>query len=160
MTDDAAMADTARKVRTRLAAASRAVSTEVRGFARDLAEKLALCHPDQLTAALRKEARKGRLYLDVQRNGRAQTAVAPYAVRARAGASLAAPHDVGRTRRSGSRRAPMDSHHGRRPPEAGPVEQRPVRLVARRGQPSARRDLTPARPRPGGILDDPRQLRG
>ncbi|WP_323184769.1 hypothetical protein [Streptomyces virginiae] len=91
MTDDAAMADTARKVRTRLAAASRAVSTEVRGFARDLAEKLALCHPDQLTAALRKEARKGRLYLDVQRNGRAQTAVAPYAVRARAGASLAAP---------------------------------------------------------------------
>ncbi|WP_328965466.1 hypothetical protein [Streptomyces virginiae] len=91
MTDDAAMADTARQVRTRLAAASRAVSTEVRGCARDLAEKLALCHPDQLTAAPRKEARKGWLYLDVQRNGRAQTAVAPYAVRARAGASLAAP---------------------------------------------------------------------
>ncbi len=59
---------------------------EVRGFARDLAEKLSSRHPDQLTAAPRKEARKSRLYLDVQRNGYAQTAVAPYAVRARAGA--------------------------------------------------------------------------
>ncbi|CAM5262124.1 non-homologous end-joining DNA ligase [Streptomyces avidinii] len=68
---------------------------EVRGFARDLAEKLSSRHPDQLTTAPRKEARKGRLYLDVQRNGYAQTAVAPYAVRARAGAPVAAPMEWG-----------------------------------------------------------------
>lgn len=64
---------------------------DVHGFARDLAEELASRHPEELTTAPRKAARKGRLYLDVQRNGYAQTAVAPYAVRARAGAPVAAP---------------------------------------------------------------------
>ncbi|MET9463893.1 non-homologous end-joining DNA ligase [Streptomyces sp. NPDC006544] len=64
---------------------------EVRAFARAVAEELASRHPDQLTTAPRKEARKGRLYLDVQRNGYAQTSVVPYAVRARAGAPVAAP---------------------------------------------------------------------
>ena len=37
------------------------------------------------------EKRGGRLYLDVARNGYAQTVVAPYAVRARAGAPVAVP---------------------------------------------------------------------
>ncbi|GGT15894.1 ATP-dependent DNA ligase [Streptomyces purpureus] len=63
----------------------------VRAFARDVAELLAARHPEELTTAPRKQARGGRLYLDVQRNAYAQTAVTPYAVRARPGAPVAAP---------------------------------------------------------------------
>ncbi|MCF2530297.1 non-homologous end-joining DNA ligase [Yinghuangia soli] len=62
-----------------------------RGFALDVASLLTARHPDTLTTAARKQARGNRLYLDVQRNGYAQTAVAPYAVRARPGAPVAAP---------------------------------------------------------------------
>ncbi|GAT79910.1 ATP-dependent DNA ligase [Streptomyces sp. F-3] len=64
---------------------------EVRDFARDVAELLAADHPDRLTTAARKKDRGDRLYLDVQRNGYAQTAVAPYTVRARPGAPVAVP---------------------------------------------------------------------
>lgn len=39
----------------------------------------------------RKQARRDRLYLDVQRIGYAQTSVAPYAVRARPGAPVTMP---------------------------------------------------------------------
>ncbi|MET8505107.1 non-homologous end-joining DNA ligase [Streptomyces sp. NPDC004787] len=66
---------------------------EVRAFARGLADLLAARHPDELTTAARKKDRGERLYLDVQRNGYGQTAVAPYAVRARPGAPVAAPLD-------------------------------------------------------------------
>ncbi|MBT2467747.1 non-homologous end-joining DNA ligase [Streptomyces sp. ISL-66] len=69
----------------------RAPFDDVRGFARDVAELLASRHPDELTTEPRKKARGGRLYLDVQRNAYAQTAVAPYAVRARPGGPVAAP---------------------------------------------------------------------
>ncbi|MFF8828285.1 non-homologous end-joining DNA ligase [Streptomyces sp. NPDC015131] len=64
---------------------------DVRAFAHDVAETLAAAHPDELTTAPRKKARGDRLYLDVQRNGYAQTAVAPYSVRARPGAPVATP---------------------------------------------------------------------
>ncbi|PZH02195.1 ATP-dependent DNA ligase [Streptomyces sp. NTH33] len=64
---------------------------EVRDFARDVAELLAAGHPGRLTTAARKKDRGDRLYLDVQRNGYAQTAVAPFTVRARPGAPVAAP---------------------------------------------------------------------
>ncbi|HEX5255914.1 MAG TPA: hypothetical protein VFW69_18955 [Mycobacterium sp.] len=43
------------------------------------------------TVEARKDKREGRIYLDVMRNGYAQTAVAPYSVRARAGAPVATP---------------------------------------------------------------------
>lgn len=69
----------------------RAPFDDVRAFAHDLAEVLVARHPDRLTTAPRKQARRGRLYLDVQRNAYAQTAVAPYAARARPGAPVAAP---------------------------------------------------------------------
>ncbi len=64
---------------------------EVRAFARDVADTLADAHPDRLTTAARKKDRGERLYLDVQRNAYAQTAVAPYTVRARPGAPVATP---------------------------------------------------------------------
>ncbi|MGW5420923.1 non-homologous end-joining DNA ligase [Streptomyces sp. NPDC003943] len=66
---------------------------EVRAFGRELAGLLAARYPDELTTEVRRRARRGRLYLDVQRNGYGQTAVAPYAVRARPGAPVAAPLD-------------------------------------------------------------------
>lgn len=64
---------------------------EVRAFAKDAADLLAASHPDRLTTEARKAARGDRLYLDVLRNGYAQTAVAPYSVRAREGAPVATP---------------------------------------------------------------------
>ncbi|MFI0817086.1 non-homologous end-joining DNA ligase [Streptomyces sp. NPDC021098] len=66
----------------------------VRAFARDAADALAARHPDRLTTEMRKDRRGGRLYLDIQRNAYAQTAVTPYAVRARPGAPVAAPVDA------------------------------------------------------------------
>ncbi|KAA6217729.1 non-homologous end-joining DNA ligase [Streptomyces filamentosus] len=69
----------------------RAPFDDVRAFASDLAGVLADRHPDRLTTEARKKDRGGRLYLDVQRNGYGQTAVAPYAVRAHPGAPVAAP---------------------------------------------------------------------
>ncbi len=65
----------------------------VRALARDAARLLAARHPDRLTVEVRKDKRKGRLFLDTARNAYAQTAVAPYAVRALPGAPVAAPLD-------------------------------------------------------------------
>jgi bifunctional non-homologous end joining protein LigD len=64
-----------------------------RGFARQVAAVLAARQPDRLTTEQRKHQRKGRLYLDVMRNAYAQTAVPPFAVRARPGATVATPLD-------------------------------------------------------------------
>jgi len=63
----------------------------VRGFARRVAEVLAARNPDWLTTEQRKDTRASRLYLDIMRNSYAQTAVAPYSVRARPGAPVATP---------------------------------------------------------------------
>jgi bifunctional non-homologous end joining protein LigD len=71
----------------------RADFDSVRRFARDVAAVLAARHPDRLTTEQRKRDRGGRLYLDVMRNAYAQTAVPPYAVRARLGATVATPLD-------------------------------------------------------------------
>jgi bifunctional non-homologous end joining protein LigD len=69
----------------------RAGFDEVRAFARDVAELVILKNPKQFTTEQRKSKRRGRLYLDVIRNAYGQTAVAPYAVRARQGAPVATP---------------------------------------------------------------------
>jgi bifunctional non-homologous end joining protein LigD len=58
-----------------------------------VAEELARRQPDRLTTEQRKDKRKGRLYLDAMRNAYAQTAVPPYAARARPGATVATPLD-------------------------------------------------------------------
>jgi bifunctional non-homologous end joining protein LigD len=65
----------------------------VRRFARQVAAVLAGRQPDRLTTEQQKRNRGGRLYLDVMRNAYAQTAVPPYAVRARPGATVATPLD-------------------------------------------------------------------
>ena len=63
----------------------------VRAFAGRVADRLAGRHPDTLTAEQRKNRRKGRLYLDVQRNAYGQTGVMPYSLRAKPGAPVATP---------------------------------------------------------------------
>jgi bifunctional non-homologous end joining protein LigD len=63
----------------------------VREFARDLARLAAARDPGGLTVEFRKAKRGGRILVDVARNAYAQTAVAPYSVRARPGAPVATP---------------------------------------------------------------------
>ena len=63
----------------------------VREFAHQAAEVLARRHPDAITAEQRKDKRGTRIYADVMRNAYAQTVVASYGVRARAGAPVATP---------------------------------------------------------------------
>jgi bifunctional non-homologous end joining protein LigD len=63
----------------------------VRAAALEVAEALVERNPDELTTEFYKEKREGRLFVDVNRNGRAQTAVPPYAVRPRPGAPVATP---------------------------------------------------------------------
>jgi bifunctional non-homologous end joining protein LigD len=65
----------------------------VRGFARDVAELMIRHDPDRLTLEQRVGERGNRIYFDIQRNGYAQMAVAPYSVRARRGAPVATPLD-------------------------------------------------------------------
>lgn len=66
-------------------------TAEVRAFAEAVAGLLVTRHPDDLTVEFAKVDRKGRLFLDVLRNGPAQTEVVAYGVRARPGAPVAAP---------------------------------------------------------------------
>jgi bifunctional non-homologous end joining protein LigD len=73
----------------------RADFDRVRRFARGVAEVLVSRNPKRYTTEQRKNARGDRLYLDVMRNAYGQTAVPPYAVRARPGAPVATPLDWG-----------------------------------------------------------------
>lgn len=66
---------------------------ESRDFAKAVADKLAERRPDQYTVEPRKDKRRGRLFLDYMRNAYGQTAVAPYALRARKDAPVATPLD-------------------------------------------------------------------
>jgi bifunctional non-homologous end joining protein LigD len=65
----------------------------MRHFAGDLATHLVDQHADRYTVEPRKEKREQRLFLDYLRNGYGQTAVVPYAVRAKAKAPVATPLD-------------------------------------------------------------------
>jgi bifunctional non-homologous end joining protein LigD len=63
----------------------------VRRFARGVAELLATRAPALLTVEQRKNKRGPRVLVDVMRNAYGQTAVPPYAVRARDGAPVSTP---------------------------------------------------------------------
>ena len=63
----------------------------VRAFAKNLAAYLAKKHPKDFTIKIRKDQRKGRLFLDYLRNSYAQTAVCPFTVRAFENAPIAVP---------------------------------------------------------------------
>jgi len=56
-----------------------------------IAKHLCAKHPDLLTTEFYKKDRKGRLFLDTMRNSLGATIVAPYSLRAKAGAPVSAP---------------------------------------------------------------------
>lgn len=64
---------------------------QVRSAAHEIAEEMVRRAPDSVTTEMLKKNRGGRLFLDVNRNGTAQTAVPAFAVRAKDGAPVAMP---------------------------------------------------------------------
>jgi bifunctional non-homologous end joining protein LigD len=63
----------------------------VKGFAGDLARAMAGDAPELYVATIAKAKRTGRILVDYLRNGRNNTAVAPYSSRARPGAAVSMP---------------------------------------------------------------------
>lgn len=64
---------------------------QTRAFANEVARELVDNAPHERTLEQRKAKRKGRLYIDTGRNAYTATAVAPYSIRAKPGAPVAAP---------------------------------------------------------------------
>jgi bifunctional non-homologous end joining protein LigD len=64
---------------------------EVKQFSRALAESIVAQRPRDFTAKAAKRERTHRIFIDWLRNGEGATAIAPYSVRARAGAPVATP---------------------------------------------------------------------
>lgn len=65
----------------------------VREFAKNVATVMEQKWPKKYTANMRKEKRKGKIYIDWVRNGRGSTLVAPYCVRAKEPGAVSAPID-------------------------------------------------------------------
>jgi bifunctional non-homologous end joining protein LigD len=63
----------------------------VKSFAERFSRAISEAEPKMFTANIRKEQRKGRIFLDWLRNQRGATAVMPYSARGREGAPVAAP---------------------------------------------------------------------
>ncbi|KAF0092038.1 MAG: DNA ligase (ATP) [Fusobacteria bacterium] len=63
----------------------------VKSFAKMTAIAMEERWPDRYTSNMRKENRKGKIFIDWVRNGRSATSVAPYSVRARKGAPVSMP---------------------------------------------------------------------
>jgi bifunctional non-homologous end joining protein LigD len=63
----------------------------VKSFAERFSRAISEHEPKMFTANIRKEQRKGRIFLDWLRNQRGATAVMPYSARGREGAPVAAP---------------------------------------------------------------------
>jgi len=63
----------------------------IKAFARAVAQSMEHDAPGRFVANMSKEKRKGRIFVDYLRNELTATAVAPYAVRARPGATVATP---------------------------------------------------------------------
>jgi bifunctional non-homologous end joining protein LigD len=63
----------------------------VKSFAERFSRAISEAEPQMFTANIRKEQRKGRIFLDWLRNQRGATAVLPYSARGREGAPVSAP---------------------------------------------------------------------
>lgn len=64
---------------------------EFSAFAHSVADLLSTKFPDKYTANIKKDKRKGKIFIDWQRNGSGATTVAPYSLRARNGATISLP---------------------------------------------------------------------
>jgi bifunctional non-homologous end joining protein LigD len=65
--------------------------TQAKGFTKAVADLLVGTFPDRFIATLSKAQRKGKIFIDYLRNAEGATAVAPYAIRARAKAPVSTP---------------------------------------------------------------------
>src|SRR5690606_14337220 len=73
----------------------------VKDFSESIARTLAEEFPDRYVATASKQARRGRIFIDWLRNGRGNTSVASWVLRARPGAPVAMPlrwDELGRSR--------------------------------------------------------------
>jgi len=64
---------------------------QAKGFTKAVADLLVETFPDRFIATLSKAQRKGKIFIDYLRNAEGATAIAPYAVRARAKAPVSTP---------------------------------------------------------------------
>ena len=64
---------------------------EIKGFSKAVAELLVRTFPDRFTDKVAKSRRHGKIFIDYLRNAEGATAIAAYAVRARANAPVATP---------------------------------------------------------------------
>jgi bifunctional non-homologous end joining protein LigD len=64
---------------------------QMKSFSHAISVQLEQARPDEYISTASKAARKGRIFVDYLRNSRGATAVAPYSVRARPGASVSTP---------------------------------------------------------------------
>lgn len=64
---------------------------ELRNIIKKIAEKIISKASNIMTSEIRKEKRNNKLYIDIARNAYGQTSVAPYTIRAKAGAPVATP---------------------------------------------------------------------
>lgn len=62
-----------------------------RDFSKNIASLMEQRWPDRYTSNVRKEKRKGKIFIDWMRNTRGATSIAPYSIRARAGARVSMP---------------------------------------------------------------------
>ena len=73
-------------------------------FAKAFAQALAAHEPNRFVATMSKQRRKGRIFVDWLRNKKSATAILPWSLRARPGATGRDAFDLGRTRRDQDRR--------------------------------------------------------
>jgi bifunctional non-homologous end joining protein LigD len=66
---------------------------DAKSFTKAVADFLVRTFPDRFIATMSKEKRTGKIFIDYLRNSAGATAIAPYAVRARANAPVATPID-------------------------------------------------------------------
>jgi bifunctional non-homologous end joining protein LigD len=64
---------------------------EIKAFAETVSKKLEEDFPKLYTTSMSPARRKGKIFIDFLRNSRGHTAIAPYSLRARARATIAAP---------------------------------------------------------------------
>ncbi len=95
----------------------------IKSFAHGIADELVRRHPDAYTGSLPKKARRGKIFIDYLRNQRGATAIAPFSSRAKPGAPVAAPLDLGggRERHALRRLHHRDPARPPRPPAPGPL---------------------------------------
>lgn len=70
---------------------SKSTNDEIVEFSRSVAEIIVRLNPEDFSLDMRKDKRENKLFIDIFRNSRAQTSIAPYSTRPKDGAPIASP---------------------------------------------------------------------